>query len=426
MMAQRPLIFALTSIALMVFSISARAETPSPIATTQPTSDSASHPFRSENPPGILDRLEQVTDADAWSAGTLVNANVFPDSPARVELGYRESDFPHSGSWTGPIKDAASPFDELIASFNVTTPPSTGAVLEMRVLQGVVWSPWVYMQCWGKTLASLGRMTQWDGGRVKVDTLMLDKPATQYQARVTLVSFTFEKAAPKPSIRRLSVCYTGVVSDAQQRARLLNETNPASQPSTGSWVRDLNVPFRAQGEDAIPKPLRKLICSPTSTSMVLSFYGTDRPTLDNASAIYDPVYGLFGNWGRAISRAGEVGLDAYLTRFRNWDQVHAMIAREIPVVASIRFNKGEVKGFLYESTRGHLLVIRGFKPNGDVIVNDPARKEKGNGAVYPADQFAKAWFDHGGVAYVIQKPDGTGSVARKSEGNVGRLQYRTH
>jgi len=403
----------------MVFTIPARAETPSPIATTQTTSDSASHPWRSENPAGIVDRLEQVTDADAWSAGTLVNANVFPDSPARVELGYRESDFPRSGSWTGPIKDAAFPFDELIASFNVTTPTATGAVLEMRVLQNGVWSPWVYMQCWGKTLASPGRVTQWDGGRVKVDTLMLDKPATQYQARVTLVSFAFEKGAAKPSIRRLSVCYSGIVSDAQKRTRLLNDANSTTQPSAGNWVRDLEVPFRAQGEDAIPKPLRRLICSPTSTSMVLSFYGTNRPTLDNASAIYDPVYGLFGNWGRAISQAGEVGLDAYLARFRNWDQVHAMIARGIPVVASIRFNKGEVKGFLYESTRGHLLVIRGFKPNGDVIVNDPARKEKGNGVVYPADQFAKAWFDHGGVGYVIRRPESAGSVARKTRNKVG-------
>lgn len=275
------------------------------------------------------------------------------------------------------------------------------------------------MQCWGRTLASPTRVTQWDGGRVKVDTLTLDKPATQYQARIMLVSFAYDHSAAKPSIRRLSVCYSGVVSDAQRPARLLSEADPQTQTSAGNWVRDLGVPYRAQGEDAIPKPLRKLICSPTSTSMVLAYYGTDRPTLDNASAIYDPVYGLFGNWGRAISRAGEVGLDAYLTRFRNWDQVHAMIARGIPVVASIRFNKGEVKGFLYESTRGHLLVIRGFKPNGDVIVNDPARKEKGNGVVYPADQFAKAWFDHGGVAYVIHRPENSASVARKSEVKVG-------
>jgi hypothetical protein len=138
--------------------------------------------------------------------------------------------------------------------------------------------------------------------------------------------------------------------------------------------------------------------------MVLEYYGLNFSTMENAMAIYDPQYDLFGNWGRAVSRAGDLGLDAWLTRFRNWDQVKVQISRGHPVIASIRFKKGEVKGFLYESTRGHLLVIRGFTPAGDVIVNDPARRDKGNGPVYPAAEFAKAWFNNGGVGYVIEPP----------------------
>ena len=375
-------------------------------AATQPSGKPTTRPARNENPPGAIDRLEQVIDADAWSAGTLVNANVLPDPHARVELGYRESDYPRLGSWTGPEIDAAFPFDELIASFNVTTPGSSGVTLDVRVQQDGAWSPWVYLQSWGKTLTPPDRSTQWDGGRVRVDTLLLDKPATKYQARVSLASFEYDPKAPRPSIRRLSVCYSGVVTDPERRARLLRDANdPTTRPSTiGPWARDLPVPFRGQGEDRNPRAIRKLICSPTSTSMVLQFYGFDRPTVENATAIYDPYNDLFGNWGRAIARAGEFGLDAYLTRFRNWDQVHAMIARGVPVIASIRFRKGEVKGFLYEFTRGHLLVIRGFKPNGDLIVNDPARKDQGNGVVYKAEEFAKAWFDHGGVGYVIERP----------------------
>ena len=102
----------------------------------------------------------------------------------------------------------------------------------------------------------------------------------------------------------------------------------------------------------------------------------------------------------------ELGLEAeILQHFRNWRSgLRALIALVTPVVALIRFRKGEVKGFLYESTAGHLIVIRGFKPNGDVIVNDPARREKGNGVVYQASEMAKAWFDNGGVGYVIRKP----------------------
>jgi hypothetical protein len=147
-----------------------------------------------------------------------------------------------------------------------------------------------------------------------------------------------------------------------------------------------------------------MICSPTSVSMVLEYHGVNRTTLENAMAIYDPHFDLFGNWGRAVSRAGEMGLDAWLTRFRNWDQVKAEIANGNPVIASIYFQRGEVKGFIYEQTAGHLLVIRGFTPTGDVIVNDPASRDKGNGATYPASEFARAWFDNGGVGYVIHKP----------------------
>jgi hypothetical protein len=259
-------------------------------------------------------------------------------------------------------------------------------------------------------LTPVDRPTKWDGGHVDIDTLVLDadKPATKFQSKISLVSFDFDAKSREqaPSVRRLSICYSGVVTDRQRREKILRDSNdPTTRPSTiGNWARDLEIPFRGQGDFKNPKSLWGMICSPTSTSMVLAYYGIDRPTVENAMAIYDPYYDLFGNWGRACSRAGELGLDAYLMRFRNWDQVHEKIAQGVPVIASIRFRKGAVKGFLYEETSGHLLVIRGFKPNGDLIINDPASRDKGNGVIYKPEEMAKAWFDNGGVGYVIEKP----------------------
>ena len=377
--------------------------------TTQPASAPTSRPVRVKNPPGAIDKLMQIDTAAAWSDATLTNANVHPDSPARIELGYKDNDFPRVGTWTGAETTAEFPIIELIASFNPTCPPNTGVTLEIRVEQENVWSPWIFMQAWGKTLTPPDRPTKWDGGYADIDTLVLDpnRPAQKYQSRITLISFEFDamKSAP-PSVRRLSVCYSGAVADPQKREKILKESNdPTTRPLASSeWARDLPVPFRGQGDFKNPKPLWSMICSPTSTSMVLEYYGINKTTIENAMAIYDEHYDLFGNWGRAISRAGELGLDAYLARFRNWDQVHAKIAEGVPVIASIRFKKGAVKGFLYEQTSGHLLVIRGFKENGDVIVNDPANRDKGNGIVYKADELAKAWFDNGGVGYVIEKP----------------------
>jgi len=144
-------------------------------------------------------------------------------------------------------------------------------------------------------------------------------------------------------------------------------------------------------------------------TMVLAYWGVDRPVAENALAIWDDRNEMFGNWGRAVARAGELGMDAWLTRFREWDQVKAQVAAGQPLVASIRFEKGEFPTAVLPSTNGHLIVIRGFTPAGDVIVNDPASRERGNGVVYRADELGRAWFGHGGVAYVIRPPrrDGT-------------------
>lgn len=379
---------------------------PAARSVASPATAPSSRPSQDENPPGIVDRLVQIQDADAWSEGTLENANVKAEEPARIELGYRQSAFPRIGSWTGSQIEADFPFTELIASFNPTTPPNTGITLEMRVEQDGIWSPWLFLQNWGKTLTPPERTTKWDAGRVSIDTLKLDKPADHYQARITLVSFDIDAKFARPAVRRLSVCYSGVVTDEKKREKILKDiTAPMTQPSVADdWVRDLQVPFRGQGDSKNPKAIRKLICSPTSTSMVLQYYGIDRPTLENAAAIYDPQYDMYGNWGRAVARAGELGLDGYLDRFRSWDKVHRLIARGVPVIASIRYRKGEVKGLLLDSTKGHLIVIRGFRPDGNVIVNDPGRKDQGNGVIYPADELAKAWFNHGGVGYVIERP----------------------
>src|SRR5207249_6135273 len=221
-------------------------------------------------------------------------------------------------------------------------------------------------------------------------------PADAYQMRVTFLSFDLSHAV-NPTLRRLTVSYSGQVNDDARRAEL-----PSPVKIEGKWACDLAVPFRAQTVEA--RPLRGQICSPTSTSMVMAFFGVDRSTEENALAIYDNEYDVFGNWGRAVQRAGELGLDAWVQRFRNWDQVKAMIAAGQPVIAGIKFKRGQFPSSVLMQTAGHLIVIRGFKENGDVICNDPANKARGNGVVYKADELGKAWFGCGGVGYIIRKP----------------------
>ena len=348
------------------------------------------------NPPGMSDRLDFIDTVDAWERGTREHVVVRAAHPPSLVLDESAGTFPRTGRWTSSETRTAFAFTELLPSWNVSAPAETGLRLEVRVrsARGQRWTPWLYLGSWGRTLPSAQRVTSCREGAVNVDYLALESPADAYQVRVEFVSFSLDKAAA-PSLRRVSVCYSGVTGERR-----------VPVPVEG-WARDLNVPFRTQ-KDA-PKSLSGEICSPTSVTMVLAHFGVDRPVVENALAIWDDENDMFGNWGRAVARASELGTDGWLTRFRRWDQVKSQVAAGQPLIASIRFKSGAFPSAVLPSTSGHLIVIRGFMPTGDVIVNDPASRERGNGAVYKADELARAWFNHGGVAYVIRRPAAAGT-----------------
>jgi Peptidase_C39 like family len=166
-------------------------------------------------------------------------------------------------------------------------------------------------------------------------------------------------------------------------------------------------------------------CSPTSTAMVLAYYDAlppessyswvreghpDPEVAQVARATYDTSYGGTGTWpfntAYAASRTGS----AFVTRLRNLREVERFVNVGIPVVASIRFGTGELRGAPISSSNGHLLVIAGFTRGGDVVVNDPAAASRaGVRRTYDRTQFESAWLRRdasgsggsGGIVYVI-------------------------
>lgn len=356
------------------------------------------------NPPGMVDRLVMLDSAESWHGGSMCNVAAVSAGTQRLQMIglLHDRDFPQTGTWESAVFTTDFPFTELLPSWNANIPANTGLRFEARVrdARGNDWSPWLYFGSWGKTLALDHRVIQYSSGEVATDILLLSRPASAYQLRTTFFSFD-TRPNVTPSLRRLAVVYSGVPRNRTP------EVHPGLHSS--EWARDLNIPFRTQ-QDA-PPALKGEICSPTSVSMVLDYYGINRPTVDHALAIYDAEYAMFGNWARAVQYAHEQGCDAWLERFRNWDQVRAKIAQGQPVIASIAFRKGAFPSAVFSQSSGHLIVIRGFTKDGDVIVNDPASRDKGNGAVYKQNELAKAWFGHGGVGYIIRKPD---PVARAS------------
>lgn len=377
----------------------------------------------------MVDQLVKIDSAEGLKDAAMQGVQVVVDGKPWVELdGAAETTEPsgkgrREGVWTGAERRSLFPFTEMIPSWNLLAPAGTGVRFFVRVrdAESREWSPWLYVGYWGAPVPADPKTvftTQFAGGQVEIDTVALSRPADAWQLQAKLESSAANRATT-PRIRRMSVVYSGRVSDPAVLQKLppsAPTSAPTSAPisapistahsatahasSPAAAQLDLAVPYRAQGD--APEEMRSHVCSATSVTMVMAFWGKDIPIVDNCRAIWDDEYKLFGNWNRAVARAGEMGFDAWVTHFRNWRQVRAALAAGQPIIASIRFKAGEFPSSVLQSSEGHLIVIRGMTADGDLICNDPGNRERGCRAIYKADELAKAWFGRGGVAYVIQ------------------------
>ncbi len=246
--------------------------------------------------------------------------------------------------------------------------------------------------------------------RVETDTIRSVNPgayADAYRYTLDLVSTTPDLS---PVVREVSV----LVSDSSRHG----EDPGHPEPATKARSEDLPVPARSQmlfpdGGEAW--------CSPTSLSMVMAYWagktgerGLDRPVPEVADGVYDRVYGGWGNWPFNTAYAAAHGLEARVGRLASLAEAGRWTAAGVPLVASVVWDNGEtgqmLSGAPLARSDGHLLVIRGFTPSGDVMVNDPAaRDDAGVPRVYDRYEFSRAWFRNrgssGGIVYLLHPPD---------------------
>ncbi|UUZ57724.1 peptidase C39 family protein [Nocardioides sp. B-3] len=160
-------------------------------------------------------------------------------------------------------------------------------------------------------------------------------------------------------------------------------------------------------------------CSPTSTAMVLAYYGlqpgpftditaghADARVDHTARPVFDHAYDGTGNWAFNTAYASTLTTgDAYVTRLPDLRAAEDYILAGVPLVASVAFGRNQLTGAPISTSNGHLMVIVGFEADGDVVVNDPAGAD--NSAVrrvYDRDEFEDIWINaSGGVVYVINR-----------------------
>jgi hypothetical protein len=132
--------------------------------------------------------------------------------------------------------------------------------------------------------------------------------------------------------------------------------------------------------------------------MLLAYWSRElhRPELDFdvravATAVHDPGWPGTGNWPFNMAFAGaQPGLRACAARFTDLAEVERWTENGLPVAASVSYAmlKG---GLLPEPGDGHIVVVCGFTPDGDVVVNDPGVRREKVRRVFPRGDFARAW-----------------------------------
>ncbi len=310
------------------------------------------------------------------------------------------------GEALSPYYSPAEGFDSAIASWNAETPTNTWVEVKLRVLVKNHWSKYYSLGVWANDTSTVKRHSvngQNDAdAKIETDTLLATSRAASFQLKVTLFS-----TSPNQNISKLNRISVNTVR---------NGTYPPYAPLKSAWGKELAVPERSQ---MIYPDGGEVWCSPTSLSMVMAFLGQkwNMPQLvktvpEVAAGTYDKVYNGNGNWPFNVAFAAGNGLRGYVSRFNSLRQVEDWINAGLPVIASIAFSAGQLPGAPLSATDGHLLVIRGFDSNGNVITNDPAgdpRKGQSVRTVYNRAAFERAWLGQpGGTVYLLYPPQFTG------------------
>src|SRR4051812_1148754 len=329
------------------------------------------------------------------------------------------------GTWTSPWVSPGYDLTALIPSWNGTTPRDTWVRVDVRGRRESAKSSWDRVAGWalddGQRRRASGSGQSDDFGHVSYDT-WLTGGVGAWRVRLTLLRKAGTNASPE-------IEAVGAVASRLPSVSSVATSSPGASSALG---KVLPVPPYSQMVHRNEYPQYdgggEAWCSPPSTAMVLAYYHALPPRKDYAwvshayqdrvvdhvaRMTYDTNLGGTGNWAFNTAYAASRTGGGFVTRLRSLRGAQEFIAAGIPIVASITFSSGQLSGAPISSTNGHLVVIVGFRKNGDVVVNDPAAPTRATvRRTYDRGQFEDAWLKRypsgssmrgsGGMVYVIR------------------------
>ena len=292
------------------------------------------------------------------------------------------------------------PFDEAVPSWNCYTPDGAYLMVDMKARVDGKWTGWYRAELY--TTGNLPEPKKSFNDSDKIAGVGVETLYVRNGKKADAIKLRFELRSTDgktyPTLRLISV----------------NTNDPlawidSSEPIKSVWGTELDVPYLCQ----LSVPGGNVWCSPTSTAMVCNYWSNklNRPEMtmgitETATACRDNRWHGTGNWAFNTAHAAEFqGIRSFVDRFTSVAQIEQWIARGVPVVVSLDYNRLNRR----KSTKvvGHLMVIRGFTKDGDPVFNDPwARLEKGEKLrkVYKRADLEYAWLGPSGsfgTVYII-------------------------
>jgi hypothetical protein len=287
-------------------------------------------------------------------------------------------------TWLSPPIDPKMPWTQLVLSWDAELAAGETLELQVRTLTANGASRFYSFGVWSLATQnftqSAGPRRSLDGqkdgdGEMQTDTLVTSNPSQSFE--IQLVG----KAA---SIKKVTISLAGSAGQ------------PPREPDRRAWGKVIEVPRKSQ----MSYPNGNVICSPTSTTMLLNHWKSPLDVPQAIDGIYDPTWKGTGNWiFNTAFAAAQPGMTGAVLRLNDIRDLEYLISSDLPVATSVSYAllKGKPKS---EPGDGHIVVLVGFTKDGDPVFNDPGRSTEIR-QIYKRQDFDRAWAASGRTIYLI-------------------------
>ncbi len=299
-------------------------------------------------------------------------------------------------------ESSTNPFTELILSWNAFRPKKGRFLFKVSVKHNY-WSSWYPMAEWKPNSQQTFVNTRSPFVHAKHVRVELKKGRKATAFKVVAIA---ENGASLKDLKALFVC-------------LSNESKFSSKNSNLNLptLRIKNVP--RQSQMVVDHPRFRDICSPTSLSMLLGYFGKNLKKSwafgkdlvggiknfvpDFAKKVHDDCYlDIYGNWILNVAQAFDSAKgDVFfrVEKLNDFNELYSYLKRNIPVAVSVR---GNLRGAVKSYDNGHFIVVVGWdNQKKAVLCVDPAFPTSLKTArAYRLRDFLNAWGTSRNLSYI--------------------------